>query len=72
MLRDWGLPLITDSEHEGLECQIDELGINAEGKEATEGCGVGGAAWGWQEARGAPLPRLLLTHLSASEFSEAP
>lgn len=43
MLSGWGLPLITDSEHEGLECQTDELGINAEGKEATEGCRVGGA-----------------------------
>lgn len=32
VLRGWGLPLVTNSELEGLECQIKELGINAEAK----------------------------------------
>lgn len=36
VLRGWGLPLVTDSELEGLECQTKELGINAEAKGATE------------------------------------
>lgn len=35
VLRGWGLPLITNSEH-GLECQIEEFGINSEGKGALK------------------------------------
>lgn len=58
VLKGWGLPLITNSEH-GLECQIEESGINKEGKGATESCGVGGAKEGWQgkkqKVRGASL-----------------
>lgn len=30
--RDWGPPLITDLEHEGLECQAEESGLNGEEK----------------------------------------
>lgn len=70
VLRGWGLPLITNLEHEGFE-----FGINADGKGATEGCGVGEAEWGWQckgQEAGGALLAVLLTLLPASEFSKAP
>lgn len=52
MLRGWGFPLITDSECGGLEHQTEECGINAEGKEATEGCGWEGQNGDGREGAG--------------------
>lgn len=53
VLRRWGLPLITNSEH-GLECQIEESGINSEGK-VVEWEGQNGASRVRYRRLGEPL-----------------